>query len=113
MKTLVLSLLILAGTPNNSFYKDKVVPGTESNGTGVSCCTKKDCVPLKSWRQTFEGKYQIYMPQGYWHTPPQRIVRVEHTPDGQAHACYHEHKNMSYSRRKVTVFCVWIPIPSV
>lgn len=108
LKVIAVSLLLtLVGSANNEFYKDKVVPGTQ-----VSCCTKKDCVPLAAWRQDHLGEYEIYLPHGFWFKPQQSVVRVEHTPDGRAHACYQERDRMNYAPFKITVFCVWIPIPT-
>ncbi len=101
-----LTIVATAGTEKNGFYKDKMVPGTQ-----MPCCTKKDCVPLSAWRQDTAGAYWIYLPHGYWYKPEANIVRVEYTPDGRAHACYHEKKRMNYEAVKVVVFCVWIPVP--
>ncbi len=101
------AIVAQAGTERNAFYRDKMVPGTQ-----VPCCTKKDCVPLSAWRQNVDGEYEIYLPHGYWYKPKQTVVRVDHTPDGRAHACYHERSRAAYEQVKVTVFCVWIPVPT-
>jgi hypothetical protein len=104
--------LLLAGAAAaddlNPFYKGQMSPGTN-----VPCCNKKDCMALDKWRQDAKGEYEIWIKPGFWYKPAQRIIRKEATPDGRAHACIQYGEAAAYTSVKITVFCVWIPIPSM
>lgn len=101
MKALALPILLLAATANNPFYKDKIVPGTQT----VSCCRDKDCKPMHDWRYR-NSQYEILM-DNVWHVPPQRLITHEPTPDGLAHACYTPVGNY------INWFCIFIPVTMI
>ena len=87
----------------NPLYRDTIP------GTAVPCCNKEDCHPVK-FRMIHGGRYEIYLPMGYWHMPEERIIRKQVTPNGEAHACWQVNPAANYAVNRVTVFCVWIPI---
>ena len=76
------TLAVPAWGDAGSFYKDRMIPGSN-----VPCCTERDCKSLDKWRQKWDGDYEIFL-DGVWYTPAQRIVRHDLTPDGRAHVCY-------------------------
>lgn len=98
------SAMLSTRTYGDTFYKDRMVPGTK-----VPCCNKSDCHVIEAHRK-IDGFHEILMPDGYWFRPDPKIVLEDVTPDGKAHACWHDKATAAYSTRNRVVFCVWIPI---
>jgi hypothetical protein len=58
--------------------------GLKQPGTGMSCCSDKDCAPAR-WRSTPNGIE--FLIGGQWIMPPKSTVMEIETIDGDGHWC--------------------------
>ena len=81
---LAISTSAMAGDGHDKYHSEFY--STLKQPNGISCCSDKDCEPVKKFRYNKEIGWQFWYDQG-WLTIPKDRIQFKNTPDGKAHLC--------------------------